>query len=249
MRGSRSFNVPLRSLRHGHKTDDTNGETQLKRALSQSVEVEEGLMTMISKLIEMTRLLSQWFADSSDANPDLCLRLAEAVREQGRLVTKALLSMRAGEKLINSLIRLPSSLERVGHMLQNILDGYRTKMLVECRFSDEAHREHEQILALLLDILTNLGDALESPSRRICLAVLAQGKRLEEMIGQSIGAHWQRVTQGAWPGEASAMSREILDSWKRANEYLMEVATTLLELEEPPAPSAQPDTASPWPSI
>ncbi len=244
MRGIYSFNDPLRSSSHGHKTDDTDGETQRKRALSQSVEVEEGLIAMISKLIEMTRLLSHCFAGSLDANPDLCLRLVEAMREQGKLVTKALVSMRGGEKLINSLIRFPSSLERVGHMLENILDGYRTKMLAECRFSDKAHREHEQIFALLLDILTNLRDAFQNPNRRICLAVLAQGNRLEEMIRKCIPAHWQRVTSGTWTLDASTMGREILDSAKWANEYLMEVASTLLELGEAQKPSAQPDTAA-----
>jgi Na+/phosphate symporter len=244
MQGRRSFKNPLRSLGHGHDTKDFEVQTLHKRPVSNSVGVEEGLMLMTSKLVEMTRVLAARFSGFPGSDPETCSRLAEEVREQSQVLIKELVSMRGSEGLIDGLIRLSSSLERVGHMLENILDAYRTETPSEIIFSDNTDRERKQILVLLLDILTNLRDAVQNPSREALLAVLLQGKRLEQMIRDSTGTHWERVKLGVCPVDASAMGREILDSAKWANEYLMEVASTLLELGGAPAlTSAQSGTA------
>jgi hypothetical protein len=232
MREKCSFKDPFRRLGHGHDAKDLDVETLHRRPVSNSVGVEEGLALIISKLVEMTRLLAQCFSGFPGADPETCSRMAEEVREQSLILTKALVSIRVGERLINSLIRFPMRLERVGHMLEKFLDCYRTKRRTEITFTDKARREQDQLFALLLDILTNLRDALQNPSREALLAVLFQGKRLEEMVQQFVATHWERVKSGACPVEASTMWCEILDSAKWANEYLMEVASTLLEMGE-----------------
>lgn len=239
-----SFKDPLKGLGHGHDTKDFEVETLHKRPVSNSVAVKEALMIMISKLVEMTRLLSPSFSDSPGADPETFSRMAEEVREQGQILTKALVSMRVDERLINSLIRFPIRLERVGHILENISDCYRTKRFAEITFSDKARREQDQIFALLFDILTNLMDALQNPSREALLAVLFQGKRLEKTVQEFAGAHWERVKSGACPVEAAAMWREILDSVKWANEYLMEMASNFLDLGRAAGSGAQSPAAS-----
>jgi Na+/phosphate symporter len=233
MSGRRSFKDPLRILGHGHDTKDLEVETLHKRAVSNSVGVEEGLMIMISKLVEMTRLLSHLFSGFAGEDSETCSRLAEEVREQSHILAKALVSMRVGDQPGNGLIRLPFLLKRVGRMLGNILEYYRSKTLAEITFSDQAGREQEQIFVLLLDILINLRDALQNPSRQALLAVLLQGKRLEEMIQEFAGTDWQRVKSGVCPVEASTVWPEILDSAKCANQYVMEMAANLLELGKP----------------
>lgn len=234
MRGRSQFKDPLRSLGSRNNTKDFEVETLHRKPVSNSVGLEEGLMLMMSKLIEMTRLLGQCFSGSSGADPETCSGLAEEVREQSRILTKALVSMRVGENVIDSFMRLPIRLERVGHMLENFLECYRAKRRTEITFTDKARKEQEQLFVVLLDILTNFRDALENPSREGLLAVLFQGKRLQEMVQQFAGAHWKRVKSGACLAEASSMWCEILDSAKWANEYLMEGASTLLEMGEMP---------------
>lgn len=233
MRGRCSFKNPLRSLGHGHDIQDFEVETLHERAVSGSVGADEGLMIMIGKLVEMTRLCPQCFSASPGAGPHMCLRLAGEVHEQSQILTKALLALRLDEQLINKLIRFPFRVERVVHMLENILACHRARALAHITFDDKAQREQEQIFALLLDILTNLRDALQNTSREALLAVLFQGKRLEAMVQQFAGTHWERVKSGAFPGEASTMWCEILDSARSANEYLMEMAANLLELGAP----------------
>jgi Na+/phosphate symporter len=234
MRGRSSFKDPLRSLGSRNSTKDFEVETLHRKPVSNSVGLEEGLMLIMSKLIEMTRLLGQCFSGSSGADPEKCSRLAEEVREQSRILTKALVSMRVGERVMDSLMRFPVRLERVGHMLENFLECYRTKRRTEITFTDKARKEQEQLFVVLLDILTNFRDALQDPSREAFLAVLYQGKRLEQMVQQFAGAHWKRVKSGTCLAEASSMWCEILDSAKWANEYLMEGASTLLEMGEMP---------------
>jgi Na+/phosphate symporter len=232
MCGRSSFKDPLRSLGHGNGAKDFEVETVHRKPVYNTVALEEGLMPILSKLIEMTRLLEQCFSDSGGADPETCSRLAEEVREQSRILTKALVSMQVGERVMDSLIRLPIRFERVGHMLENLLDCYLTKRRTEITFTDKARREQEQMFAVLLDIVTNFRDTLQNPSREGLLAVLFQGKRLEEMVQQFARSHWERVKSGACLAEASSMWCEILDSAKWANEYLMEGASTLLEIGE-----------------
>ncbi len=155
MRGRSSFKDPLRSLGSRNSTKDFEVETLHRKPVSNSVGLEEGLMLIMSKLIEMTRLLGQCFSDSSGADPEKCSRLAEEVREQSRILTKALVSMRVGERVMDSLMRFPVRLERVGHMLENFLECYRTKRRTEITFTDKARKEQEQLFVVLLDILTN----------------------------------------------------------------------------------------------
>jgi Na+/phosphate symporter len=233
MSGRRSFKDPLRILGHGHDTKDFEVETLHKRAVSNGVEVQEGLMIMISKLVEMTRLLSHLFSGFASEDSETCSRLSEEVREQSHILTKALVPMLVGDQSSNGLIRLPFLLKRVGHMLANILECYRTKNLARITFSDKARREQEQIFSLLLDILTNLRDALHNSSREALLAVLFQDKRLEVTIQEFAVSHWERVKSGVCPVEASTMWPEILDSTKCANQYVMEMAANLLELGKP----------------
>jgi hypothetical protein len=234
MSGRCSFKDPLRSLGHGHDTKGLEVETMHERPVSNSVAVEEGLMIMISKLAEITRLLSQPSSGFPGSEPQRCLRLAREVHAQSQILTKALVSLRVDEQPINGLIRFPFRLERVGRMLENILDCYRTGALAHITFGDQANREQAQIFSLLLDILSNLRDALQNPSREALLAVSFQGKRLQGMVQQFAAVHWELVVgSGACSEEASTMWCEILDWAKLANEYLMEIVANLLELGKP----------------
>jgi Na+/phosphate symporter len=220
-------------LANDRDTKDFDVETLHKRAVSNSVGVDEGLMIMLSKLVEMTRLLSQYFAGSTGAEPQTLLRLAGEVNEQSQILTEALLCLQLDEQQIKKLIRFPFRLERVGKMLENILECHQTRPPGETTCGDKAYREQEQIFALLIDILKNLRDSLHNPSREALLAVLFQGKRLDEMVQQFGGTHWERVKSGAYPVESSTRWYEILDSAKWAAEHLMEMAANLLELWKP----------------
>lgn len=226
-----AFNEPLWTLEHGHGVRDWEVETLYERPVSSSVGVEEGLMIMISKLVHMTRSFSPGFSGSPVTDASTFLKLAEDVREQSQILTNMLFSLSKEEKPSNSLARLPFHLERVAHMLKNILDCHRAKTLSGIRFSDKAHREQQQIFALLLDILNNLRDALQNPRREALLAVLLQGKRLEQMIVEFNGTHGERLLNAS-TDEGSIMWHEILASMKWANAYLMQMASNLLYLRQ-----------------
>lgn len=230
MLGRSSFTNPLRSLGHERDTKDFDVDTLHTRAVSNSVGVDEGLMIIIGKLVEMMRLLTQYFSASPGARSQPFSRLAREVHEQSQILTEALLSLRLDEQQFNRLIRFPFRLERVGKMLENIFECHRTRTPGENTYRDKTYREQEQIFALLLDILKNLRGSLQNPSKEALLAVSFQGKRLEEMVQQFAGAHWERVRAGECPVNSSARWNEILDSAKRADEYLMEIAVNLLDL-------------------
>ncbi len=233
MLGRSSFRNPLRRLGHELYATDFDVETVHTRAVSKSVGVDEGLIIIISKLVEMMKLLIQYFSGSPGSHSQTFSRLAGEVHEQSQILTEALLSLRLDEQLFNRLIRFPFRLERVGKMLENIIECHQTGTPAEITYSDKAYREQEQIFVILLDILKNLRDSLQNPSKEALLAVSFQGKRLEEMVQQFAGANWERVKEGECPVKSSARWNEILDSAKCADEYLMEMVANLLDLGKP----------------
>jgi Na+/phosphate symporter len=233
MRDKSSFKNPLRNLRNERDIKDCDVETLHTRAVSNSVEVDEGLIIIISKLVEMIRLLIKQLSGSLGELVQPFSRLAGEVHDQSQILTEALSSLRLDQQLLNRLIRFPLGLETMGHLLENILECRRTMALSEVMYIDKAYPEQEQIFTLLLDILTNLRDSLQNPSKEALLAVSFQGKHLDKMLLEFEGARGQSVKSGAFVVETSTVWREMLDSAKCANQYAMEISSNLLELGKP----------------
>jgi Na+/phosphate symporter len=233
MHGRSSFNNPLRSLAHERDANDFDAETAHTRTVSNSARVDEGLIVIISKLVEMVKLLTQYFSGSPGSHSQTFSRFAGEVHEQSQILTEALLVLRHDEQSFNRLIRFPFLLERVGKMLENILECSQAITPDDTKYSEKAFREQEQIFVILLDILKNLRDSLQNPSKEALLAVSFQGKRLEKMVQQFAGANGERVRAGECPVKSSARWNEILDSAKSADEYLMEMVENLLDMGKP----------------
>jgi Na+/phosphate symporter len=200
------------------------------RPVSESVSVEEGLMIMLSKLIEMTRWLPDAVANASEARMEQCETLAKEVHEQERILTGHLVSGNVRKDLLKGLLRLPYRLERIGDMLAGIFACCRTKDLQHIPFTDKARGELEQLFAVLLDILKNLRDAFRSPNRVILEAILAQCHKLSQLIEDCKQGHWERLETGFCHVHASSMYRDMLDSTHTANEYVQKTCLSMLEL-------------------
>jgi len=226
------FTNPFRILSPRHHAESLRMEELYQEPVSQSVPLGEGLMVMLSKLIEMTRLLSKAVTSGSADQMDQCEALAQEVHDQEAFLTGNLVSGNVRKDLLKGLLRLPYRLERIGDMLESILDCCREKKRKGVRFSDKAHAELEQLFAMLMDMMKNLRDAFRLPNRILLEAILAQGNKLGQLLEDFKLTHWDRLEAGFCHVAASAMYREILDSTKDANEYVQKICLSFLELGE-----------------
>jgi Na+/phosphate symporter len=202
-----------------------------QKPASPALTLEEGLLVMISKLIEMTRLLSKAVVSGSVSQMDRCEALAGEVDEQENFLTKSLVAANVDKELLKGVIRFPYRLERMGDMLESMLRCCQVKEKRGVPFSDKAHAELDELFGSLTNILVNLRDAFKTPNKVLLDAIMADSLKLRNRTNDFKLAHWERLEAGICHVEASSIYRDILDSTKMACEYVEKMCETLLELD------------------
>jgi Na+/phosphate symporter len=228
------FVNPFRMLSPKLDREASRLETLHQQPVSGAVSLEEGLLIMSSKLIEMTRLLSKCVLSSNITQMDRCKELGEEVDKLEKVLTSGLVASEAKGELLKGLIRFPYRLERVGDMLESVLRCCRIKTRNSVALGDKAHEEMDLLFVALMDMLINLRDAFRAPNKVILDHVIGEGKKLNELVEDCKVAHWERLEAGFCPVEASSMFRDILDSVKSASDYIVKMAETLLEIATRP---------------
>jgi len=200
------------------------------RPFSESVSLEEGLLIMISKAIEMTRLLSKCIFSGSASQMDTCGALGKEIHQQEKVLTTGLVQSDVKGDLLRGLLHFPFRLERIGDLLEGILKCSRRKVSQGIPLSDKAHAELDQLFEVLLDIMRNLRDAITTPNKVILEYILSRTSKLSGMLEDFQEAHWARLEAGFCSPDAGALYLEMLDSIKEINSYLRKMSNTLLEL-------------------
>lgn len=230
MKNQELFFNPLRMLSPKLDHDSLKIEGLHEKPVIEEVSLLEGILIMSSKLIEMCRLLSKCIVSGSVAQMDRCEALSREVHEQEKHLTRNLVRSEVERDLLTGMIRFPYRLERIGDMFESILNCCRVKASRSIPFSDKAHAELDQLFSLLLEMMTNLRDAFGTPNKVLLEAIISDGKKLGDLFEEYKVAHWQRLEAGFCAIEASSMYRDILDSVKSIDEYLVKMSATLLEL-------------------
>jgi Na+/phosphate symporter len=207
-------------------------QTQRMRQIIQSPTFREGVAGMMTKLIEMNRLLSKSFLMEDPSCLSQCERLAKEVHQEEKPLTSYLLRRGVGGKMFEGVIRFPYRLERIGDMLETIMHCCRVKIYRAFPFSLKAKEEVGLLLLMLEEMLKILRDAFLSPDQDLLEEIIAHGKKLAQTFEDFKSAHWERVEKGTSAPETSSLFREILDSVKWTNDYLAEMWTSLLLLSE-----------------
>ncbi len=230
MKEEHLFFNPFRMLSPSLHHEALRIEKLYERPVSESVSLEEGLLIMISKLIEMCRLLSKCVFSGDAGQMDRCEALAREIHDQEKILTKDLVGAKIKSDLLSGVIRFPYRLERIGDMFESILNCCRIKAERGVPFSDKAYAELDALFSMLLEMMDNLRDAFQTPNKEILEAIVSSGFHLAELFEEFKLAHWRRLESGFCAAEASSMYRDILDSVKSANDYLVKMAQTLKEL-------------------
>jgi Na+/phosphate symporter len=234
MKDQRVVVNPFRILSPKLDSEASRFEDLHQMPVSEHISPEEGLLIMMSKLIEISKILSRAVVNADAEQLAICERLAEEIHTQEGMVTKNLVASSAiiGHNLFQIVVRFPGRMERMGDMLQNILTCCRIKQRDGIPFSDKALGELSQIFAILLDMLTNVRDSLIVRNRVLMLHILDAKQQLTQLLYDSRFNHWERLEKGYCAPQASSLYLDILDSFTAIAEYLGKMCDSLLSIEE-----------------
>jgi len=128
--------------------------------------------------------------------------------------------------LPKGLIRFPLRLERIADELDSILTCCRIKARDGVAFSDKAHTELDQTLAILLDMLESLRDCMAAPNAVVLEYVMSQGRKVTQLLRDARLVHWIRLETGQCTPEAGSLFLDMLDSLRSSTEYVQKMAVT-----------------------
>jgi len=226
-----TFN-PLKLFSPRYLLQETPHEELHAKEVCEGIDLSEGLLITLSKLVEMTRLLSKYVVSGAAAQCDKITQLGQDVHTQEQILTRCLLGAEVKQAVRSDMLRFPYRLERVGDMLESILGCCREKAGKEVPFSDKAYGELEQMFGLLLEMMNDLRVAFTSPNKALLEGITEKRGRLIDMTEEFKLAHWQRMEAGFCHAGASSMYRTMLDSFEGAAEYIGKIAASLIALQE-----------------
>jgi Na+/phosphate symporter len=229
MEKDKVFFNPIRMLSPKLDKEAARLEELHKAPVSASFSLEEGLVVMLSKIIRMTQLLRDAFARDCPDEMKECQLLAEQVHKQEGLLTAGLVcSAEASPELCGSFMLFPGHLERVGDFLESILRCCKIKCEQHLEYSDKSYAEVQELFELMIEMFTNLRDAIMVPNRPVLEQVIDQETRLEQMCNERQLAHIDRLLRGRIIPKASSPYLDILDSVGSLGRHIREMADKIL---------------------
>lgn len=203
------------------------------KPVSESFTLDEGLLVMLSKLIEMNRIIRESFVHNSTAGFEGCHKLASEVHEQEKMLTGALAcSLTIPKDLCKSFILFPGTLERVGDYLESILNCCGIKSKEDLLFDDRATEEVEALFKATRELMVNFRDCIISPNKHLLEHVITSAGALEQQCEDYQLAHVERLLVGDTAPRTSSLYLDILESTQSISRHFKQMAQKLLGLVE-----------------
>jgi Na+/phosphate symporter len=199
--------------------------------------LEEGLLVMCSKLIEMTDCVQKSLIVSDSARMGRCAILGKEIHDEEKGLTGDLVCYPDTKgDVLKAIVLFPGRLERVGDLLESILNVSRIKARDGVPFSDKALNELSEMFSLFAETLKTFRDVLLNRNKTVLEHLLTQQKKLAQMTLDFGLAHEDRLLQGLCSPKSSSLYLDILDSIKSANAHIREMSESLLRIANSPEP-------------
>jgi len=193
--------------------------------------LEEGLLVMVSKLIEMTKLIHKSLIVPDPQKFQACESLAQEIHQEEKGLTGDLVcSPTTAGEILKALVLFPVRLERAGDFMESLVNVSNIKGKEGIPFSDKAQRELEQMFGLLAEVLGHFRDVLATRNRALLEHLIGQHKKLHQMTIDFALAHEDRLLEGLCSPKASSLYLDILDSVKNANIQIQEMSRRLKQI-------------------
>jgi Na+/phosphate symporter len=195
--------------------------------------LEEGLLVMLSRLMDMTTLAYKSLIIADPEKMEKCDALGREIHDEEKQLTHALVcSPSTTGEVLKALVLFPGHLERVGDYVESIINCARVKARDGIPFSDKAHGELTELFGLLSSILKDMRGVVATAQWGQLAPVAEKQKKLAQMTMDFALAHEDRLLEGLCSPKASSLYLDILDSAKGANERLARIVDSLLKLEK-----------------
>jgi Na+/phosphate symporter len=221
MKDKRVFFNPIRMLSPKLDSEAIKIEELYKSPVSESLTLEEGLLVMLSKIIEMTRQARLGFSAVSMEEIEASDKLAGEVHQLEKLLTEQLAcSLFEPPEICRAVILFPGHLERVGDYLESIHKCCKIKCRDGVPFTERAVSEVDDMFSLLLETMNNFRDAVIRPNKVLLENVIAEGKKLEQICQDLQLAHVERLLDGSTAPRASSLYLDVLESTQSINTHI-----------------------------
>jgi Na+/phosphate symporter len=235
MKDTRVFFNPFRLISPKLDSEANRLEEMLDTPPKEVTHLEEGLLVMMGKIIEMTQILSQILFIPDQEKMATAERLGKEIHEEEKILTGNVvlgsLDVTPSE-VLKAVVLFPGHLERVGDHLESILNCCRIKDREGILFVDKSNQELAGLFGLLIEILTNFRDVLITRNRALLEIIGDQDLRLGQMILDFQAAYEDRLLEGLCPPRSASIIMDILDSIKYANTHIRDMGDILLRLDE-----------------
>lgn len=231
MKEKRVFFNPFRIISPKLNTEASRLEELYEAPPQEMTCLEEGLLVMISKLLEMNKLAYKSLILADAEKTQKCERLAREIHDEEKGLTGDLVcSPSTTGAVLKTLVLFPGHLERAGDFLESVLNCAGIKARDGVPFSDKAHAELTQLFDAFAEVVTKFRDVVGKRDRELLDEVLAQEKKVAQMTMDFALAHEDRLLEGLCSPRASSLYLDILDSVKGANGHLMHLTESLIKL-------------------
>lgn len=193
--------------------------------------LEEGLLVMCSKLIEMTQLIHKMLLMHDPSKLERCELLAKEIHDEEKKLTSDLVrSPGAAGEVLRAVVLFPGRLERIGDLLESVLNVCRIKARDGILFSDRAQAELGQVFELLASMLKDFRDVLTTHNKTLLEHIISEANQVTQRVLDFNVAHEERLCVGLCSPRASSLYLDILDSIRYANHHLLDMCQSLLTI-------------------
>lgn len=231
MKDKRIFFNPFRMISPKFDAEATRLEELYESPVSEAFTLEEGLLVMLSKLMEMARRVRVALVTDTPRELEICDRLATDVHAQEKLLTQNLVcTITDPPDMCRTVVLFPVHLERIGDFLERIVKCCQIKCRDGIPFSDKSVEEMDLLLKHFLDMMTNVRDSLIVPNRFLLVHTISQADELDRMCHDRQLAHVERLLEGAAAPQMSSLYLDILESSQSMSRHIRDMAQALLKL-------------------
>ncbi len=193
--------------------------------------LEEGLVVMLSKLETLAELSFKTLLSGDPTRLEQGKVLAHEVHAEEKSLTGAIVCYpQTTNPVLKTVVLFPGRLERIGDLMENILNCSRIKSRDGIVFSDRAIEELTETFKMLTGIFRKLRDMILNPSPEVLNELLSEEKRLAQINLEFAFAHEERLVDGTCLPKASSLYLDILDSVRNACRHLISMTESLLSL-------------------
>jgi Na+/phosphate symporter len=197
-------------------------------------EVGEKMIQVCQSLIKMLELSFQGFRKLSEESFSKVEETRKEVQHHSTELAKFIISestsSEKGKEWAKPYLSMASSLDRMTHNIEGIVDRLKPMVRDHILFSDHALREVNDIFQEAMDLLESLPDLILTQNKQKAQHIGEQVRSVFKIANGFSEEHEERLVQGICMPKSSPMYLGILESLKGVIAHTLEVSGKIVSV-------------------